>query len=311
MSTTDETTDRRAPIDFTYRFQPDDPKPFFIPRDWEDASVYLQGGNHLIVRFYEACRRGAYKPGSRPPIVEISASEATGLPVGDDGLPVQMPFAVVLGCSDARVPTELLFGQEFNDIFNIRVAGNVLAEEGVGSLLYALRSFVPESAHPGGRSLKLAAVLGHRGCGAVKATVKAFQSGPTAASIFGDPIGSIVTKIAAPALALASELLDESYGAGSSSDPRFLSCLVEMIVYLNAAWGAREVREWVDGEGPEIASRVGVVYGVFDPEDWRVRSRPATSEDPAPETFAAPPKDLEGLRAFGREVLARLRPPGS
>ena len=185
------------------------PSRFFVPRDWEDAAVYLQAGNVLIGRFYEACRRGEIKPGSRPPVVEISASEAGGSPSGDDGLPIQMPFAAMLGCSDARVPTELLFGQEFNDIFNIRVAGNVLGDGGVGSLLYALRNVLSRAAASrGAAACKLAGVLGHRGCGAVKATVKTFTAGPTAAAVFADPIGSLVAKIAAPPLATAAELFD-------------------------------------------------------------------------------------------------------
>ena len=296
----------REPIDFTYRFRPDDPKPLFVPRDWEDASVFLQAGNALICRFYDACRRGGLKPGSRPPVVEISASEAGGTPVGEDGLPIQMPFALMLGCSDARVPTELLFGQEFNDIFNIRVAGNVLAEEGIGSLLYALRTFSPAPTHPDGRSLRLAGVLGHRGCGAVKATVSTFQSGPIAAKIFGDPIGSLVAKIAAPPLAVAAELFDAKYGAGASNEPGHFNRLVELVVYLNAAWVAHDVREWVEAEGEETATRVGVIYGVFDPTDWRVNCLPPTPSDPAPISFGQPPRSHAELRELGQEVLNRL-----
>lgn len=296
----------RDAIDFTYRFQPDNPKPFFVPRDWEAASVFLQVGNELIVRFYEACRRGHYRTDAGPPIVEISGLEARGEPVGDDGLPIQMPFALMLGCSDARVPTELLFGQEFNDIFNIRVAGNVLADEGIGSLLYALRAFSPDPVHPEARSLKLAGVLGHRGCGAVKATVQTFQAGPAAAKIFGDPIGSIVARIAAPPLALAAELFDDYHGKGASNDTRLFAGLVELVVYLNAAWGAHNMQQWVDQEGPETKSRVGVVYGVFDPTDWRVHCRPATPNNPAPPTFSSPPRDIQDLREFGREVLVLI-----
>lgn len=294
------------PIEFIYRFRPEKPKPFFVPRDAEDASVYLQAGNVLISRFYDACRSGEYRDGMPPPVVEMSAAEAMGEPVGDDGLPIQMPFALMLGCSDARVPTELLFGQEFNDIFNIRVAGNVLADEGVGSLLYALRTFSPPPSHPKGRSLRLAGVLGHRGCGAVKATVKTFQSSPMGARIFGDPIGSLIARIASPPLALAAELLEERYGAGSSSAPSHFAKLVELVVYLNAAWVAHNVQKWIDGEGPDTSSRVGVVYGVCDPTDWRVHSVPVTAKHPAPLTFGSPPRDESDLRSLGKDVLMRL-----
>ncbi|MFO0925678.1 MAG: carbonic anhydrase [Gemmataceae bacterium] len=80
----------------------------------------------------------------------------------------QHPFAVVLGCSDSRVPIELLFDQGFGDLFIIRVAGNVIATDVVGSIAYAV-------AHLHARLL---VVLGHEGCGAVTA---ALQTDPAAA----------------------------------------------------------------------------------------------------------------------------------
>ena len=73
----------------------------------------------------------------------------------------QRPFAAVLGCSDARVPIEMVFGQAFNDLFVVRVAGNVLGSECLGSLDYALSNL--------GESIKLVVVLGHSRCGAVTA----------------------------------------------------------------------------------------------------------------------------------------------
>ncbi len=75
----------------------------------------------------------------------------------------QHPFATILGCSDSRVPPELIFDAEFGDLFVIRVAGNVVSPEVWGSLQYA------------GVHLKtpLFMVLGHEGCGAVQATLAA------------------------------------------------------------------------------------------------------------------------------------------
>ena len=75
----------------------------------------------------------------------------------------QKPFAAVLGCSDSRVPAELVFDQGFGNLFVIRVAGNVFAPDGLGSLEYAwLHLKVP-----------LVLVLGHEGCGAVAAALEA------------------------------------------------------------------------------------------------------------------------------------------
>ena len=70
-----------------------------------------------------------------------TSSMCNGLEVGmfrtQGEMPKQAPFAVVVGCSDARVPTEMIFGQGFNDLFVIRVAGNVLGDVCLGSIDFA------------------------------------------------------------------------------------------------------------------------------------------------------------------------------
>jgi carbonic anhydrase len=75
----------------------------------------------------------------------------------------QNPFAVILGCSDSRVPPELVFDQGFGDLFVIRIAGNVIAPDVTGSIQYAHQ-------HLG---TKLMVILGHEDCGAVKAALAA------------------------------------------------------------------------------------------------------------------------------------------
>jgi carbonic anhydrase len=72
----------------------------------------------------------------------------------------QEPFAIVLGCSDSRVPAELVFDQGFGDLFVIRVAGNVVAPSQVGSVEFAAGQF----------GTRLVVVMGHTQCGAVTAT---------------------------------------------------------------------------------------------------------------------------------------------
>jgi carbonic anhydrase len=74
----------------------------------------------------------------------------------------QQPFAIVLGCSDSRVPPEIVFDQGLGDLFVIRDAGNVLDDEVIGSIEYAVE-------HLGSR---LIVVLGHESCGAVTAAVQ-------------------------------------------------------------------------------------------------------------------------------------------
>lgn len=75
----------------------------------------------------------------------------------------QRPFAVILGCSDSRVPVEIVFDQGLGDLFVIRVAGNVVAPSQIGSVEFAAEQF----------GTPLVVVLGHTGCGAVDATLDA------------------------------------------------------------------------------------------------------------------------------------------
>ena len=75
---------------------------------------------------------------------------------------VHEPFAIILGCSDARVPAEIVFDQGLGDLFVIRVAGNVVAPSQIGSVEFATEKF----------ATKLVVVLGHSHCGAVTACVE-------------------------------------------------------------------------------------------------------------------------------------------
>src|SRR5438045_7214639 len=74
----------------------------------------------------------------------------------------QEPFAIILGCSDSRVPAELVFDQGFGDLFVIRVAGNIVAPSQIGSVEFAASRF----------GTRLVVVLGHSGCGAITATLE-------------------------------------------------------------------------------------------------------------------------------------------
>ncbi|HVH25311.1 MAG TPA: carbonic anhydrase [Vicinamibacterales bacterium] len=77
----------------------------------------------------------------------------------------QEPFAIILGCSDSRVPAELVFDQGLGDLFVIRVAGNIVASSQVGSVEFAAARF----------GTRLVVVLGHSRCGAVLATLEELQ----------------------------------------------------------------------------------------------------------------------------------------
>jgi carbonic anhydrase len=77
----------------------------------------------------------------------------------------QEPFAIILGCSDSRVPAEIVFDQGLGDLFVIRVAGNIVAPSQIGSVEFAAAQF----------QTRLVVVLGHTQCGAIEATIDQLQ----------------------------------------------------------------------------------------------------------------------------------------
>ena len=120
------------------------------PKDAAAALVQLKQGN---TRFVSGKLRHAHE----------AASWRKHLKVG------QQPFATILACSDSRVPPELVFDQGFGDLFVIRVAGNIVAVDVLGSLQYAILHL----------KTPLIVVMGHEGCGAVTAAVDALEGGGT------------------------------------------------------------------------------------------------------------------------------------
>lgn len=133
------------------------------------------------------------------------------------GVHGQAPFAVVLGCSDSRVPVELVFDQDVGDLFTIRVAGNIVTPPQTGTVEYAAEYL----------GTRLVVVLGHTNCGAVTAAVDAQAEqqsslSPNLAS-FVEPIQAAIASVSgqtrteriqqgvrANARAAARALLDES-----------------------------------------------------------------------------------------------------
>ena len=79
----------------------------------------------------------------------------------------QRPFAVVIGCSDSRSPAELVFDQGLGQLFVVRVAGNVIAPSGIGSVEFAAAQF----------GTRLVVVMGHTHCGAIAATCEGIRNG--------------------------------------------------------------------------------------------------------------------------------------
>lgn len=96
----------------------------------------------------------------------ISVDTLVNRQQGSAPISSQEPFAVILGCSDSRVPVETVFDLGFGDLFVIRVAGNVVAPSQIGSVEFAAAKF----------GTRLVVVLGHTRCGAIDATIEELQS---------------------------------------------------------------------------------------------------------------------------------------
>jgi carbonic anhydrase len=112
-----------------------------------DALTLLQEGNRRFVS--ETSNRDAIAGRARR--LELASSQA--------------PFATILGCSDSRVPVEIVFDQGLGDLFVIRVAGNIIAPSLIGSVEFAAEQF----------GTRLVVILGHTQCGAIQGTLEQLQ----------------------------------------------------------------------------------------------------------------------------------------
>lgn len=102
---------------------------------------------------------------------------------GTSELVAQNPVAIVVGCSDSRVPVELVFDQGVGSLFVIRVAGNVVAPSQLGSVEFAVQSF----------ETPLVVVLGHSNCGAIAATIDALENADKPRSPSLSPIIDLIS----------------------------------------------------------------------------------------------------------------------
>jgi carbonic anhydrase len=228
----------------------------------------------------------------REAVPDLPAPSTVGPAAGPQPAPPrQAPFCVVLGCSDARAPSELVFGAGPNQQFVVRVAGNVLGEECLGSIEYALHTFRD--------SVRLLVVLGHTRCGAVTAAVDAYLR-PTEhyAIAFTRSLRAVVNHalIAARGAAVA---LEGAWGPGVSADPGYRDALVETSVYLNAAMTAYHLRSELR---PGERFGAAVVYGVFDVATCRVIGPDLDPTTDDTSKLAPAPADPGELTALGRVI---------
>ena len=155
----------------------------------------------------------------------------------------QQPYATILGCSDSRVPPELIFDADFGELFIVRVAGNVVSAEVMGSLQYA-------GAH---LHTPLFVVLGHEGCGAVKAAVDTITEGVEHHSRIQILVDSIV-----PGLQTVDSHL--------ATDQR-----LQQAVEQNVRWSMNQLLATPEGKAAVEEGRAKIVGAMYEIASGRVR----------------------------------------
>src|SRR6476660_5152081 len=236
-------------IDYIYRFDPTNPSAKPLPNDAENARRTLEDGNRTFARWMEICRRALPTDGEPRYIVPCNAMEV-GMIRGTGEMPKQSPFGVVVGCSDARVPTEMLFGQGFNDLFVIRVAGNVLGDVCIGSIDFALNALSD--------SVRVVVMLGHSGCGAVSGAVDAYLRPMKFWSRSVSPMLRSLTQRIFVSVREAANGLKDVWGPEAREMPGYREALIESAVCINAAMAAFDLRQEVERNAKgEIEVRYG------------------------------------------------------
>ena len=275
-------------IEITYRYDRTDQSARPQPPDAEAARMRLEAGSRSIGELLDSLTEGT---GMAQRVIPVDPRDL-GFTLEGPGAPRQRPYAAVLGCSDARVPIELIFNEGPNDLFVVRVAGNGLGSEVLGSLKYAVD-------HLGG-SLKLVVVLGHSGCGAVSAAVDAFLKPQTYLAFAAKhALRSILDRLLIVVNSAAMRMT-AVFGPDVVRRPGYRAALIEVAVVSNAALAAYTLQQEIGAAAaaacvPPMASTC---------------SRPGRSGRHAPEATIAQGSPIR-LPTSGTSAMLCSAPSGS
>jgi carbonic anhydrase len=212
---------------------------------------------------------------------------------GPGHVPIQHPFAVVLGCSDARVPTEMIFDCACNELFVVRVAGNIIGQEQLGSVDYAVEHL--------GDNLKLIVVLGHSQCGAVTAAVDAFLEPAEYLGLSSSHYLRAIVNALFPAVRGAVRSLSVTWGNDVSNQPGYRAALIECSVLINSALMASILRSEF-GDTPKDRS---VVFGTYDLASRHVHvSQPSEDGDGLAIQLMEAPLGRTEFRQFASQLAS-------
>ena len=286
-------------IEITYRYDAAHLVARPPPADANAARDRLDEGSRTIAALLDSAAEGT---GTTRRVIPVNPRDL-GLAGGERGVYKQRPYAAVLGCSDARVPIELIFNEGPNDLFVVRVAGNGLGSEVLGSLKYALDHL--------GDSLKLVVVLGHSGCGAVSAAVDVFLEPRGYLSLAGNhSLRNILDRLLVVVHATAKRLA-AVYGPEVTRQPGYRDALIEAAIVSNAALAAYTLQNEIGSDDPNGLRAAYGVYLLGERKVWAPRAGSTECSG-----LAGPPADHAGFLDFADGVvrsdrIAALCPHGA
>jgi carbonic anhydrase len=273
-------------VEITYRYDGTDAATRPRPLDAEAARARLEEGSRSIAALLADLRDG---DGTAQRVIAVDPRDL-GIAAGDRKAPKQAPYAAVLGCSDARVPIELIFKEGPNDLFVVRVAGNGLGTEVLGSLDYAAEHL--------GESLKLVVVLGHSGCGAVASAVDVFLDpkaylGLAANHSLRNILDRLLVVVHAAARRMAAE-----FGPEVARRRGYRDALIEVAVATNAALAAFTIQQELGAMGK---AGLRAVYGVYLLAEHRIWA--PGRDGPEGTGLAYPPADAAAFPDVANAVV--------
>jgi carbonic anhydrase len=276
-------------IDIIYRYNPRETAIRRLPSDSNTALLRLEAGNKSFAALVDHIKDES----GIQQVIPVDPRDL-GLGSGSSDIPTQRPFAAVLGCSDARVPVELIFNEGPNDLFVIRVAGNGLGSEVLGSLKYAVENL--------GGSLKLIVVLGHSGCGALTTAVDVFLNpGDYLPLATKHSLRNILDRLLLVVQTSAKRLL-AAFGPDVVFRPGYRKALIEASIVTNAALAAYSIQQEFGGNEPTGLRTVYGVYRLESREVWVPRIGDVHGVG-----LAAAPQDLAGFADLGEAIVQSSR----
>jgi len=277
-------------VEITYRYGGKDAQARPRPAGADAARERLDEGSRTVAALFADLIEGS---GTTQRVIAVDPRDL-GLAHGDPAVPAQRPYAAVLGCADARVPVELIFNEGPNDLFVVRVAGNGLGSEVLGSLKYAVDHL--------GESLKLIVVLGHSGCGAVTGAVDVFLD-PQSYLALADKhaLRGILDRLLVVVNSAARKLA-AVYGPDIDRRSGYRDALIEASIVSNAALAAYTVQQQLCSPGADGLRAAYGVYLLAAHRVWAPRSGSAECGG-----LAYPPSTLAQFTGFGDAVARSER----